>query len=86
MLFLLLTGNEKFCPVLFSELCVVFSDIPFRNALGPPPFKFSFLVFTFSSLCKKRVVVVIYKGGVMYDISEFINIWIKSIFWCAILA
>lgn len=52
MLFLLLTGNEKFCPVLFSELCGVFSDIPFRDALGPPPFKFLFLVFTFSSYVK----------------------------------
>ena len=37
---LFLAGNEKFCPVLFSELCGVFIDIPFRYALGPPPFKF----------------------------------------------
>ena len=52
MLFLLLTGNEKFCPVLFIELCGVFSDIPFQDALGPPPFKFFVFGIYFLFLCK----------------------------------
>ena len=43
---------KNFVLCYFSELCGVSIDNPFRDALGPPPFKFLYCIFTFSSYVK----------------------------------